>query len=53
MQLLDNCLLALSVQEEMSKVYAVVWMPTMKPYFANAKYVRSVLNQGDTKRLIM
>ena len=39
MHLLDNCPLALSVGEEVSKGYASVWTPTMKPYFANAKYI--------------
>ena len=40
MHLLQECPLALSVGEEVSKGHAFVWMPKVKPWFANAKYVK-------------
>ena len=40
MHLLQDCPLALSVGEEVSKGHAFIWMPRVKPWFANAKYVR-------------
>ena len=40
MHLLDDCPLALSVGEETEKGYGFVWTPKMKPFFADARYIR-------------
>ena len=40
MHLPKDCPLAISLGEEVSKGYAFIWTPTVKPFFANANYVR-------------
>ncbi len=40
LHLFKNCPMAISVGEEVAKGHAFIWLPKLKPYFANAKYVR-------------
>ena len=40
LHLFKGCPMAISVGEEVAKAHAFIWLPSLKPYFANVKHVR-------------